>query len=337
MIKLSVLDQSPIRSGAGAADAFDDTLRLAKEADRLGFHRYWLAEHHSSHGLAGSAPEILVGHIAANTSHIRVGAGGVMLSHYSPLKVAESFRVLETLHPGRIDLGIGRAPGSDGLTDQALATGPGKLGPQHFPSQLHDLIGYLHDGLPEEHPFRRIHASPKVETAPDLWLLGSSDQSAGMAAYFGQAFSFAHFISGPGGGEIMAAYREHFRPSADHEHPLGSVACFAICADTEEDAGRLMTTRDLWSVRQRRGETAPVPTVEVAEAYEFTPQERALADHNRKRFVWGTPEQVRDRLAAIAAEFDVDEVVVVTICPEIEQRIKSYQLLADAFGLAPRP
>lgn len=336
MITLSVLDQSPIRAGATPADAIADTLALAELCDRLGYHRYWLAEHHSSGGLAGTAPEILISQVAARTRGLRVGSGGVMLSHYSPLKVAESFRVLETLFPGRIDLGIGRAPGSDPLTDRALAAGPGALGAQHYPAQVRDLIGYLEGALPDDHPFARVRAMPAGETMPALWILGSSDQSAALAAYFGCPFSFAQFISGEGGPEVMAAYRKTFRPSARWPEPVGSVAVFVICADSEEEAERLMKCRDLASVRQRLGRSGPVPSVEEAESYVYSPQEEALRRYNRQRWLWGTPGTVRAALEAMGARYGVTELVVVTICPDFESRCRSYALLAEAFGLSPR-
>src|SRR5436309_3017513 len=208
---LSVLDQSPVRSGGTPAEAIQETLDLARAADRLGYHRYWLAEHHSTTGLAGSSPEVLISRVAEVTSRIRVGAGGVMLSHYSALKVAENFRMLELLYPGRIDLGIGRAPGSDPLTARALAHGPGALGIEHFPAQIADLIGFLHDRLPPGHPFAGVRAMPVGPSAPELWLLGSSGDSAAYAAHLGTAFSFAHFINDEGGAEVVRAYREHFR------------------------------------------------------------------------------------------------------------------------------
>jgi luciferase family oxidoreductase group 1 len=229
---LSVLDQSPIRSGGTAAQAIQETLQLAELADRLGYHRYWLAEHHSSAGLAGSAPEVLIGQVASRTSRIRVGSGGVMLSHYSALKVAENFRVLEALFPGRIDLGIGRAPGSDQRTARALRQGPGALGLEHFPQQLADLIAFLHDELPPNHPFTGVRAMPAGPTAPPLWILGSSGEGALLAAHFGTAFSYAHFINAEGGTEATRAYRESFRPSPRLAAPQASVAAFVICADT---------------------------------------------------------------------------------------------------------
>ncbi len=333
MTVLSVLDQSPIRSGATPALAVEETLRLATAAEALGYRRYWVAEHHSSNGLAGSTPEILIGRIAAETSTIRVGAGGVMLSHYSPLKVAENFRMLETLYPGRIDLGIGRAPGSDQLTDRALQAGPGAAGPQHFPAQLNDLLGYLHGGLADDHPFARIRVMPEGPTAPDVWLLGSTDQSAALAAHFGCAFSFAYFINPDGGDQVMAAYRENYRPSPQCAAPRGSVAMFVLCADSEAEAEQLMKSRDLWQLRQRRGITAPVPSVADAEAYLYTPQDLAIIENNRRRAIVGAPEQVQARMSELADRYGVDEIVVVTICPDFEARVRSYELLAEVFGL----
>src|SRR5579863_3542535 len=254
---LSVLDQSPVRQGGSAADALNETVALAQAAERLGYHRYWLAEHHATEGLAGSAPEIMVARVAAATSTIRVGSGGVMLSHYSPLKVAETFRVLETLYPGRIDLGVGRAPGSDQLTARALQAGPGALSVEYFPSQVRDLMGYLGDGLPAEHPFASIRVTPEPATHPELWLLGSSDQSAMVAAYFGAAFSFAHFITGEGGPSVMEMYRHEFKPSPHLAAPLANIGVFALCAETEADAERLAKSRDLWRLRLDQGHLGP--------------------------------------------------------------------------------
>ena len=336
MTILSVLDQSPIRTDATPADAIADTLVLAELADRLGYHRYWLAEHHSSGGLAGASPEILIAQVAQRTTGLRVGSGGVMLSHYSPLKVAESFRMLETLFPGRIDLGVGRAPGSDQLTDQALQAGPGAVGPQHYPMQVRDLIGYLDGTLPDDHPFAQVRAMPAGPSAPPVWLLGSSDQSASLAAYFGCPFSFAQFIAGESGAAAMEDYRQNFRPSERFPEPQGSIGVFVICADTDEAAERLMMSRDLSSVRQRTGRPGPVPSYEEASTYVYSPQEESLRQYNRQRWVWGTPETVREKLEALGAAFGVDEYVVVTICPDLESRCRSYELLAEAFELTPR-
>ena len=336
MTVLSVLDQSPIRSGATPADAVRETLTLAQTVERLGYHRYWLAEHHSSGGLAGSTPEILIGQVAARTSELRVGSGGVMLSHYSPLKVAENFRMLETLYPGRIDLGIGRAPGSDQLTAMALAHGPGALGVEHFPAQVRDVIGYLNGELPDDHPFRNVRAMPEGPTTPEMWMLGSSDQSAALAAYFGCAFSFAHFINADGGDQVMAYYREKFQPSEALAVPRGSIGVFVICADTEAEAQRLAKSRELWLLRLYRGETNPVPTIEEAEAYPYTDRERAIVRHSSARTIAGAPEQVRDRLLDLGRLYGIDEFVVVTICHDFGARLRSYELLAAVFEIEPR-
>ena len=333
MTVLSVLDQSPIRHDATPAMAIHETLKLAELADRLGYHRYWLAEHHSSNGLAGSAPEVLIGQVASRTSRMRIGAGGVMLSHYSPLKVAENFRMLETLFPGRIDLGIGRAPGSDQLTDHALQAGTGAAGPQQFPAQVHDMLGYLQGNLPDEHPFARIRAMPDGPGMPEIWLLGSTDQSASLAAHFGCPFSFAYFINPNDGDRVMAAYREYFRASEIFPEPRGNVGIFVLCADTEQKAAQLMASRDLYTMRQRTGRQMPMPSIAEAEAYEYSAQEREVVAHNRHRAIWGTPEQVRDRIQELGRAYDVDEFVVVTICAEFEDRIRSYELLAEVFDL----
>src|SRR5439155_1307504 len=250
MLSLGVLDQSPVRSGGNVADALHETLDLAELCDRLGYRRYWLAEHHSTKGLAGSSPEVLVGQVAARTSRLRVGSGGVMLQHYSWLKVAESFRVLETLFPGRIDLGVGRAPGSDGLTAQALRDDGT---PERFPQQVADLLGFLHGALPEGHPFAKVVAMPTGPTAPEVWLLGSSDQSAAIAAHFGAYFSFAHFINADGGAEVTRAYRRQFRASLWCTAPRSSAAVFVVCADTDAEAQRVAKSRELFIVRLYTG------------------------------------------------------------------------------------
>jgi luciferase family oxidoreductase group 1 len=333
MVLLSVLDQSPIRSGGTPADAIQETLRLAELADRLGYHRYWLAEHHASRGLAGSSPEILIGAVAARTRSLRVGSGGVMLSHYSALKVAESFRVLETLHPGRIDLGIGRAPGSDQRTARALAHGPGALGIQHFPEQVRDVLGYLHDDLPPGHQFAGVQAMPTGPTAPEVWLLGSSDESATMAAHFGTAFSFAHFINAGYSREIVQLYRQHFRPSAYLAAPRANLGVFVICADTEEEAARLGKSRSLFIARLYTGQHGPYPSVEEAEQHLWTAHELAIAEHAQDRSIVGTPDTVRERLLHLAEEHEVEELVVVTITHDFRARTRSYELLAEAFGL----
>jgi luciferase family oxidoreductase group 1 len=334
MPTLSVLDQSPIRAGGTPAQAIAETVELARRCERWGYRRYWLAEHHSSQGLAGTAPEVLIARVAAATSSMRVGSGGVMLSHYSPLKVAEAFRVLEALYPGRIDCGIGRAPGSDYRTMIALQAGPGASGIERFPNQVQDLLAFLADELPPGHPFLGVHAEPRGTSMPDPWLLGSSDGSAALAAYFGTAFSFAHFITDEGGPEVMQAYGEHFRPSRWRAAPEGSIGVFVICAETEAAAKRLALSRDLSRLRLEQGRFGPVPPVEEAEAHPYTEQERQRIAHNRRRQVVGDPRQVKQRLLELGALYGVDEFVVVTITYDFAARLRSYELLAEAFGLS---
>jgi luciferase family oxidoreductase group 1 len=336
MLTLSVLDQSPIRAGGTPAQAIAESIELAMAADRLGFHRYWLAEHHASDGLAGTAPEILIPRIAQETRHLRVGSGGVMLSHYSSLKVAETFRVLEALYPGRIDLGIGRAPGSDQRTAMALQHGPGALGIEHFPQQIADLLGYLGGGLPADHPFYGVKAQPEGPTAPQVWLLGSSDQSAAYAAHFGTAFSFAHFINDRGGPEVMDAYRRHFRPTSPGSSPRGSIGVFVLCADTEAAARRLASSRDLWRLRLDHGVLGPIPSVDEAISYPYTERDLARIAFHRRRQVVGAPERVRAELEELAGRYGVDEVVAVSICHEFRARVRSYELLAEVFAMPRR-
>ena len=336
MTLLSVLDQSPIRSSGTPAQAIQETLQLAQAADRLGYHRYWLAEHHSSDGLAGSSPEILIGQVAARTTGLRVGSGGVMLSHYSSLKVAENFRLLEALFPGRIDVGIGRAPGSDQMTAQALALGPGALGVEWFPRQVSDLLGYLDGGLEPEHPYAEVKAMPSGPTTPAVWLLGSSGESAAMAAHFGTAFSFAHFINSYGGAGVVRGYVNSFRPSSTLAQPQASIGVFVICADTETEALRLAKSRDLFMARRLTGRRAPYPTVAEAEAHQYTPHELAYVEQNRGRTIVGAPEQLRQRLLDLGQAYQVDEFVVITITEDFASRLRSYELLAEAFAIEPR-
>src|SRR6202453_3899874 len=250
-MRLSVLDQSPIRKGGTPADAVAETIALAKACEALGYHRYWLAEHHNTNSFAGSCPEILIARVAAETKSIRVGSGGVMLSHYSPLKVAEQFRMLETLTPGRIDLGLGRAPGTDQRTSQALQAGPQGWSIDAFPSQVHLLRQFLDDAsgghpLPEDHPYRGIHANPRGVGRPEMWLLGSGVHSAVYAAELGLPFSHAHFISPEGSEEACETYQHRFNPSAWCEKQTISMGVAALTAATEEDARLLAASRNLW-------------------------------------------------------------------------------------------
>ena len=336
MIRLSVLDQSPIRRGGTPAQAIAETVELAQLCDRLGYHRYWVAEHHSSEGLAGAAPEVLIARLGSVTKGMRIGSGGVMLSHYSALKVAEQFRMLDALYPGRIDLGIGRAPGSDYVTARALAHGPGALGIEEFPRQIQDLFAYLRDRIPDGHAFAGVSAQPRGQTNPEPWLLGSCDQSAMYAAYFGCAFSFAHFITDRMGPEIMAAYRANFRPSVWLDKPLGSIGVAVICAETNEEADRLAKSRDLSRLRLETGAQGPVPSIEEAEAHRYTAEEKLRVAANRQRQVIGDPAHCKTQLLELGERYGVEEFVAVTITYDFAARKRSYELLAEAFGLTPR-
>ena len=335
MTTLGVLDQSPIRRGGTAADALRETVRLAEAADRLGYARYWVAEHHNTGALASTAPEILIGHLASRTKGIRVGSGGVMLSHYSPLKVAESFRLLETLHPGRIDLGIGRAPGSDGRTARALAPTKEPLDLREFPEQLMNLYGFLTDDFPEDHEFHKITAAPRAETMPELWLLGSSDVSAGYAAELGWSFCYAHFINPHRAATALDAYRTLFEPSPVLETPRPSMGVSALVAETHEEAERLSWSRWGWRLMGRAGASG-IPSVDDALAFEYTEPELEFIEDTKKRSIYGTPEEVRDKLLALGEEHGVDDFVVVTITYDFASRLRSYELLAEAFDLEPR-
>ena len=332
-MKLSILDQSPVRDGGTPAQAIAETLELARLADTLGYERYWLSEHHSSGGLASATPEILIAEIAMRTSRIRVGSGGVMLSHYSPLKVAETFRMLETLHPGRIDLGVGRAPGSDTRTAAALAHGPGRLGIEHYPDQLLDLSGFLADELPPMHPLHGIHAIPQGPTVPELWLLGSSDASAQYAAELGWSFCYAHFINPYGGVVYTNAYRQRFRPSPFLDAPRASVALSAVVADTFEAAEELAYSRWIWRIAANGGRRGGVLSPEQARSIELTAPEKDALDHARSTSLYGPPDFVKSRIEAIATDYGVDEAMVVTITFDFEARKRSYELLAAAFDL----
>ena len=330
-LRLGVLDQSPVPEGSTGPEALRETIALAQHVERIGYERYWLAEHHAHPGLAGPAPEVMVAAVAAATERIRVGSGGVMLPHYSPLKVAETFRVLESLHPGRIDLGVGRAPGSDPITAAALNRGEQ---PDQFPHQVQDLIGWLEDRLDPKHPFARVRATPDPGSVPELWLLGSSDFSAATAAILGAPFSFAHFINPRVGPEAVATYRDNFRsrPGGIAE-PRVNVGVTAICADSEEEADRLAATLALWRIALERGRPMPVPSVEQALAYPFTDAERKRSEKVRSYAAVGTPEQVGRRLQEIADQYDTDELIVLTIAHDPLARRRSYELVAEACGL----
>ena len=332
-LTLSVLDQSPVREGGTMDQAVAETIALAKATDRLGYHRYWVAEHHNTRSFASSTPEVLMARLAAETERIRIGSGGVMMTHYSPLKVAENFRMLEALAPGRIDLGIGRAPGGDARTSAALQAGPQKFSLDAYPAQVRLCLEYMADRLTPEHPLHGIYANPAGAGLPETWMLGSSISSAHIAAVMGLPFSYAHFIEANGGADAMASYRMHFEPSDYCREPRGSVGVFALACKDAETAQREAQTRNLWVLNFLKGQGGPFPSPEDAAQAEFTDQDRLMLAEIERRGVVGTPDQVKAGLEALAAEYGVDELIVVTITYDFETRLKSYELLAKAFGL----
>ena len=335
-LALGVLDQSPIISGTTPAAALEETVRLAQHAERLGYARYWLAEHHAIGALADPCPEILVARVAAATTRIRVGTGGVLLPYYAPLKVAEVFRMLEALYPGRIDLGIGRAPGGDLVTARALANGEYSHAAE-FPEQVADLVGFLDGTLPAAHPYRRIRVMPEVPTAPQVWLLGSSDYSGALAAHLGLRFAFAHFISARGGDAVMQAYKDRYRPSRREPAPRTSLCAFVICAETSDAAERLAASIDLRRLHMAQGIDAPVPTLAEATGRDYSSEERAYMASQRERLVLGDPATVKAKLVALAERYVADELLILTITGDYDSRRRSYELVAEAFGLGRQP
>jgi luciferase family oxidoreductase group 1 len=333
VVPLSILDLSPVAAGSSGAVSLRNTLDLARLADDLGFTRYWVAEHHNLPSIASSAPDIMIGQIAAATCHIRVGSGGVMLPNHAPLMVAERFKVLEALFPGRIDLGLGRAPGTDPVTSYALRRRQDAGGDDDFLQRFQELILFESNAFPEGHPFRSVRAMPQDVALPPIWLLGSSGYSAQLAAIVGAGFSFAHHFSEHDPVDAMLSYRRQFKPSAGRQTPYAILACAAVCADSAGEAERLASTIDLNFVRRRRGEYLPLESPEVAATYPYSPAERGFIARNRARLFVGTRETVLDRLVPLIEATEADEVMVTTMIYDHAARRRSYTLMAEAFGL----
>ena len=331
---LSVLDQSPVRAGSTPYAALQETIELAGHVDKLGYHRYWVSEHHASGALAGCSPEVLLGRLGAETTRIRLGSGGVMLPHYSPYKVAENFKLLQTLYPNRVDLGVGRAPGTDPFTAAAIRYGS-RVGPEHFPNMIADLQALLNDTDPPTPGMENARAFPRTEVPPEMWMLGSSDDSATLAGLAGLPYNFAYFINPNISPDIFDLYRARFKPGPNLDRPHTCLSLFAVCADTEEEAKRLASSRDLWYIRLLRGNPGPFPTPEEALDYPYSASELALIHSNQAKRAVGTPAQVRAKLESLAAEFGVEEVMLVTIVHDHRARLRSYELLANEFELAP--
>jgi luciferase family oxidoreductase group 1 len=329
-VPLSVLDLSPIPSGRPASSALHDTVALAQAAESYGYERYWLAEHHNIASVASSAPMVMIATVAAQTSTIRVGSGGIMLPNHAPLAVAESFRVLEGLHPGRIDLGIGRAPGTDQLTAYALRRA--RVDADEFPQQFAELMAYVH-GFPDDHPFAPVRAIPDDVPLPPVWILGSSLYGGQAAAAFGTGFAFAGHFGSADPAEAVRLYREQFEPSDRLSEPRVILGVAAIASPDEQRAEALARANDLAMVRLMQNRPGPVPTPEEAAAHPWTDQELALAAQRRRFSSVGTPEQVRDDLERRRTEAGADELVITTQVHDPAERRLSYQLIADAYRL----
>jgi luciferase family oxidoreductase group 1 len=337
MPPLSVLDLSPVTTATPGAQALRNSIDLARFVDNLGYIRYWVAEHHNLPSIASSAPDIMIGQIAAVTQNMRVGSGGVMLPNHAPLVVAERYKVLEGLFPGRIDLGLGRAPGTDPVTSFALRRHQENPNADDFLERFQELLLFEKDGFPEGHPFRNIRAMPEDVPLPPIYLLGSSDYSAQLAAHVGAGFSFAHHFSEFDPVAPMTMYRQQFKPSPSRPEPLAILAVHVIAADTDAEAERLASTVDLNFARRRQGLYSPLPSPEEALAHVYSPTDRALVSRNRARLVVGGKDKVMAHLEPLIAATQADEVMVTTMVFDHDARKRSYELMADWYGQTKTP
>ena len=327
-MKISVVDQSPIFSNSNADEAISQTRELAKYCDSLGLNRFWLAEHHGSSSFAGCSPEILIPSLASQTETIRIGSGGVMLMHYSPYKVAENFRLLESLFPNRIDLGLGRAPGSDAYQAGALAYGSKTTGPEFFTTKMNDLKSFLEGSVSSTESFESVNVTPGLGELPEVWLLASSRQGAEYAAHFGLPMALAYFID-PSCIDLADVYRDNFKPSIFSEKPKISVGVFAVCADTDKEADELSLSAAAWRQNSQRGIFGAFPTHE--EARESI--NGNLLETNDNRTFIGQPQTVREKIQPILDKADPEELKIITICESFTSRVRSYDLINQSFAL----
>ena len=328
-VPLSVLDLSPVGTHVAPSQAIRDSIALARVAEELGYTRYWFAEHHNMASIATSAPEVLIAHAAAVTSRIKLGAGGIMVPNHSPLHVVEMFRTLEALAPGRIDLGLGRAPGTDPVTSAALRREQVEV--NHL---LAELFAFERGGFPDSHPFVKIEPMPSDVRAGTLWMLGSTLAGASIAADLGMPYSFAGHFAMRHAHEALAHYRSRYEPSPHHPTPYAMLAVTAVCAETDEEAERMAVPLRVAIVKNRTGRRAPILSVEEALAYEMTPDERAIADEFFEGAVIGGPATVAAKLTALAREMAADELMLSTLVPDRDARARSLRLVATAMGLA---
>lgn len=330
-LPLSILDLVPIGSGSTAAQALQDTVRLARLADKSGYVRYWFAEHHNMPSIASSSPEVLTAHVATATERIRIGAGGIMLPNHAPLRIAEAFHTLEALHPGRIDLGIGRAPGTDPVTYQVLRP----FDAEKFPSLLNELMLLSEGGFPADHPFHSVTVVPDDVDLPPIWILGSSGASASFAGSLGLGYAFAGHFSPTSPIPAIKSYKERFVPSSRFPKPHVILAVAAVCAETTEHAKFLAQTMDLVWVQLRRGEKGRLPTPEEAASFAYTPEERAMLHTRRELLITGDPKTVRSRIQHMAENTGADEIMISSLIYDSTERLKSYELIAEEFKLIP--
>jgi len=334
MLKLSVLDQSTAAQGYPQDQAIRDTVALARACEDWGYHRFWVSEHHNHPTIVGTAPEIVMAAIAQATDRIRIGSAGVMLPHYAPLKVAEQFRVLDALAPGRIDLGLGRAPGSDGKTAMALNPN-GMEDAEHFPANVRDLIQWVTgEALVDGHPFGDLKALPMTDTTPDVWMLGTSDYGAQVAAHFGLPYSFAHFITDGGGvARALDIYRAGYKPSDRYPAPYANICVWALAAETDEEAERLFWPRAYWKLMRNRGGLRALISPDEAANHPYTDSDRRFIEEMRSHALIGSAPRLADKLRELAETYKLDEIVVLTWAHDQQDRVRSFELLAREFGL----
>lgn len=324
----SILDQSPISEKSSPEEALKQTRTLAQQAEKWGYTRFWVSEHHDAPTLAGSSPELLIAHLGAVTNTIRLGSGGVMLPHYAAFKVAENFKLLEALYPGRIDAGMGRAPGGMPRASYALNEGK-KRDSSQFPKQIDELHMYLNDAIPEDHPYFGMKATPVTANTPPIWILGSSENSSRLAAKKGLPYMFAHFINGEGGQSFTKEYRKHFK-SYDGSKPYVGFTIFVVCQETREKAEWVASSLDLSLSMGAQGMPSQgTPAPEKALAYPYSKFEKLLVTENRRRMIVGTPQHVADKLETLASEYEADEVMLVSAAYDFKDKLKTFELIAE--------